>query len=143
MIKEEVDAILLQENKNHFRQAEDTPCCKIDVAQDILKGVRKEERGFKLRYRVDNTTKQLLKQLKRRETDPVEVSQDINVRNIIQGFKLWKESTSTSPSGRTLSLYKVWIKAEGNEKQISEFQFFNMIQKVIWLAVETGIPPDR
>ena len=31
VIKEEVDNILLEEHKSHFRQAEDTPCCKKDV----------------------------------------------------------------------------------------------------------------
>ena len=28
-------------------------------------------------------------------------------------------------------------------KELSEIQFFSMIQKVLWLAIETGTPPER
>ena len=120
VIKEEVDNILLEEHKSHFRQAEDTPCCKKDVEKEILKLVEKEGREFKLQHRVDTTTNKILQHLKRLKTDPIEISEDISTNNVIQGLDIWKESTSTSPSERTLPLYKTWIKAVGDEKQLSE-----------------------
>lgn len=143
VIKEEVETILLKEHENHFKQANHTPCCKTDVEEDILKTIRREDHTFQMQHRVDNTTNLLLKQLERKETDPVQISYNISVKNIIKGFKLWKETTSTSPSGRTLPLYKVWIKAKVSDLELSENQFFGMIQKILWIAIETGIPPKR
>ena len=143
VIKEEVNKLLLQEHQNHFRQAENTPCCAKDVKEEILKMIKNEKKRFKLGYRVDDTTNQLLTMLERKKNDPIEINEEISIKNIIQGFKIWKETTSTSPSERILPLYKVWIKAEATEKQISEEQFFGMVQKVIWLAIETGKPPTR
>ena len=143
VIREEVESILRNEHKNHFRQAETTPCCQKDVKNDILKVIRKDNHKFKLQHRVDHTTRAMLNKLTRKEVDPTEICQEISTRDIVKGFSKWKESTSTSPSNRTLTLYKVWIKADGNEKQLSETQFFDMLQKVIWLAIETGTPPNR
>jgi hypothetical protein len=65
---------------------------------------------------VDDDVKIFLKALARNPTDPPTVSSDLTRDQLMTGYKIWPEKTSTSPEGRHLKLLKAWI-FKNTEKQ--------------------------
>ena len=59
-------------------------------------------------------------------------------------FCIWKELTSTSPSGRKLPLYKIWLKSyEKAEDVLNCDEFFQIITDIINLAQQLQYPIQR
>eukprot|EP00957_Ditylum_brightwellii_P083774 6367646-Ditylum_brightwellii.AAC.1 len=55
---------------------------------------------------ISELTKDMLHWLTPTPTDPPTVEADITIQ---EGYKIWSENTETSPEGRYLNLYKVWL----------------------------------
>ena len=56
-------------------------------------------------------------------TDPPPIDVTLTLQNLKQGFRLWRKTTGTSPTGRKLSLYKMWLDEPGNDQIISGDEF--------------------
>jgi hypothetical protein len=120
---EEMNEALLPHFQDHFRQAEPTP-----FNQELLKTLvgYTAETEFCDKFRdgtadidsmeVDDDVKIFLKALARNPTDPPTVSSDLTRDQLMTGYKIWPEKTSTSPEGRHLKLLKAWI-FKNTEKQ--------------------------
>ena len=61
----------------------------------------------------------------------------------MQGFKIWKEQTLTSPSGIHLSLYKIWLHKTEDEDTMTANEFFCIYAKLFNGALEIGYPLRR
>ena len=57
--------------------------------------------------------------------------------------KIWREQTSTSPSGRKLPLYKIWLQKYNDDKSITTDQFFQLITDVINISQKLQYPLKR
>ena len=68
---------------------------------------------------IDTTeaAKDILLYLTRKQATPI--PKDVTMHDMKQGFKKWKEETSTSPSGRHLGIYKAITAYEKEIKEIS------------------------
>ena len=75
------------------------------------------------------------------------IDTNISVQDIKRGFSIWKESTSTSPLGRVLSLYKIWLKIDDNkacaEGSMNGDDFFTIIKNLIEVSQRVGEPLER
>ena len=116
--KDNIDAHLLRFNKNHFQAAAISPCGHGTIhdkltftglskeAHDLLHGTLPPEwhgnnellREFLTSFIIPDRVKY----------HPPIIS-DLTAENVKHGFGKWKESTSTSPSGRHLGHYKALI----------------------------------
>eukprot|EP00957_Ditylum_brightwellii_P009649 726962-Ditylum_brightwellii.AAC.1 len=72
--------------------------------------------------------------------DPPKIDIHIKPDNVQQGFKIWKESTTTSPMGQHLGLYKAWINTPSKDKIMEGKKFFNLISQITNLCVENKHP---
>jgi hypothetical protein len=111
--KDELDVVLLERNVEHFQQAQGTPFtisplldlighngCS-NYALQILEGNVPDN--------IPVTAKKLLKQAKKVRTPiPLEMS----LEDMCQGFKKWREQTTTSPSNKHLGIYKALVNAK-------------------------------
>jgi len=110
---QELERLVLKQHQTHFSQANGTiftinPLrsliddeCTSPFAQQVLQGTVDIES-----QPIDTHTKTLLKHLKKKTEPDENPTHKIDPEAIIQGFKLWPERTSTSPSGRHLGIYK-------------------------------------
>eukprot|EP00957_Ditylum_brightwellii_P201081 15323979-Ditylum_brightwellii.AAC.1 len=74
--------------------------------------------------------------------DPPEIDSQLSPRDLKQNYKNWKESTSTSLSGRYLNLYKTWIHVPEEEEYtgITSVGFFQMINNIITVTTDFNHP---
>ena len=63
--------------------------------------------------------------------DPPQIDTALTVEDVKQGIKIWRERISTSPSGRKLPLYKIWLQKHNDDKSLTTDQFFQIITDVI------------
>ena len=64
--------------------------------------------------------------------------------NVKQGFKIWTERTSTSPSGLKLPLYKIWLKPYDSEEDVLQGDdFFQIITDIINISQHLQYPVKR
>ena len=76
--------------------------------------------------------------------DPPPIDTNLSIENVKQGFKIWKERTSTSPSGRKLPLYKLWLKSYAQDDEVLTCdEFFQIITDIINLAQRLQYPLKR
>jgi len=114
---QQLEDLVLEQHRKHFSQANGTiftqePLrtlindeCTSEFAQQILSGTAPIDN-----LPIDEHTKALLHHLKAK-TSPNEQNQHpLDPDRIIQGFKIWPERTTTSPSGRHLGIYKALAK---------------------------------
>jgi hypothetical protein len=96
--------------------------------------------------KVDGDVKIFLHQLAPHESDPPKLSAELTREQMIAGFKIWPEKTSTSPEGRHLGHYKAWIHKETGEKVKDEMtpnSFFDILNRIIQIAIDSGTPLRR
>jgi hypothetical protein len=86
---------------------------------------------------------QLLQELTPKPTDPPEIPIEITADNIAQGYKIWRESTETSPSGLHLSLYKIWLHKTDDDTIMTTKEFFNIYSILYNKALQFGYPISR
>jgi hypothetical protein len=141
--KTSIDLNLLRFNRNHFRAASASPCGKGTIhekltftslsrpAQELLKGHIPKEW-----YRNDELLREFLSSFAKPESinnmDPI--STLITTEDVKYGFGKWKESTSTSPSGRHLGHYKAIIQDK---------TLLTTLTKFLQIIVERGVTLTR
>jgi hypothetical protein len=103
----EMEAILLKRNQTHFAQAMNTPCAidknntyfGYDGCNSITKNILKGH----ITIDVEPTMKLILNDMtQKRPTMPCTMTLD----DMIVDFHKWRESTTTSPSGKNIGMYK-------------------------------------
>ena len=68
----------------------------------------------------------------------------LTLDNVKQGFRVWNERTSASPSGRKLPLYKIWLKSyEIEEDVLQGDEFFQIITDIINISQYLQYPLKR
>ena len=117
--KESIETSLLKYNRNSFRAAAASPCGSGRIhkrltfsslsrdAADLLAGTIPDDW-----YGDDDTLREFLTSFAIPDSvkDTKAIPLDITADDVKYGFSKWKESTSTSPSGRHLGHYKAIVK---------------------------------
>jgi len=123
----EITMKLLERNQHHFNQAQGTPFTipplselltwsgTSDSATAILDGrFPIEELSLP---EAETTILRLLKRIEHRE-----ISTTISADDLSKAFRRWRESTSTSPSGRHLGHYKALLSGTTNDQRSEDGQ---------------------
>jgi hypothetical protein len=100
-------------NQGHFGQAKDTPPAKPPLSQLFrYSGVTTKARelldgnlDLEAIPSISQATKDILEELSKPVPGIQPISDAISLEEMEQGFRQWRESTSTSPSGRHLGHY--------------------------------------
>ena len=140
--RQTVETAILERNKRHFNQCAGTPFTagrlrKINwaadskVADQILNGTI-----LLTTISDDNRTQQVLQTS--RQASP-EISDHISVEDLKQLFRIWREGTTTSPSGRHLGIYKAIFNTADDTDDI----ICNNITTLINILVKNGIGLER
>ena len=148
--QQDIENTLLEHHKQHFSQASDTPLAQKQVVDRFgISTDTKHSQQFRagskqeLQYWDNPKIKAFMKCLMTQPDDPPEIDTTLSVADIKQGFKIWRERTSTSPSGRKLPLYKIWLQSHNDENGLTTDQFFQIITDVINLSRKLQYPLKR
>lgn len=152
--KQDLEEAILQRNQRHFSQAEGTPFASDHLRQHF----GRLGTNFTCQQILDKqfdthtlsateATKSLLNNLQRYHPKN-HISDHISADDLRQGYKVWRESTSTSPSGRHLGLDKAFLKYENNtqpddDKPTLSDRYFSIKANIINMAVQSGTVLDR
>eukprot|EP00980_Cylindrotheca_fusiformis_P031801 scaffold26994_cov313-Cylindrotheca_fusiformis.AAC.1 len=106
--KAELEKALLARNRQHFAQAEGTPFTRPPLS------AANSDNGLPLARQLppgtfSETTAVIDILREAANHQPTEWSEEVTFQQFLQGFRTWRESTSTSPSGRHLGLYKALL----------------------------------
>ena len=140
--RQELETAILQRNRKHFNQCAGTPftvgklrrikwAADSKLADDILEG--QHHRKYTTHDRAIAT---VLNECKRLSP---EIPMKISRTNLKSLFKHWRESTTTSPSGRHLGLYKAIYKNESE----NALQIADDMAKIVNMALQQGLGLDR
>ena len=155
---ETMEKILQARNQTHFGQAKGTPfttpplstmfgwCGTTTEATDLLNGTLEPS----TLEGISNATQEILQALSEPIKGIQEIRPHITIDDLKNGFKRWRESTSTSPSGRHLGHYRSIIaythleKTEDDDDKLPpSTRILGVIAKVTDLAIQHGIILDR
>jgi hypothetical protein len=165
---EDIHHALLQRIRKHFHQSDDTPFAGgaenmvlydllgytgMSKARDVVDGTFLEKYGDDL-GNILPETEQVIKELAMPEEIKVfgkKIDCEISEEDFLLGIKGWKESTSTSPSGRHLGHYKAIITDPDLKKQDPEkshlrereTNFVSALVKMLNLPLKYGFTPKR
>ena len=142
----EINTLLLQRNTSHFSQADGTPFTKSPLTDLLGKYGTNSHSEQLLSGTLDvgtinttDATKAILRQLKR--ISPGTVSSHISADDVRKGYKKWRKSTSTSPSGLHLghnkALFKYDTLPEGKVKTLSD-RVFSIKADLLNMAIQNG-----
>jgi hypothetical protein len=111
-LKQELDSVLLQQNITHFSQAAGTPFT-VSPLIDIIGEDGCTEQALRILeghvpQNLPKYSRLLLHKLQR-VREPISLQFTFN--DMCEGFSKWRESTTTSPSGKHLGVYKALINA--------------------------------
>eukprot|EP00978_Attheya_sp_CCMP212_P035377 scaffold153681_cov61-Attheya_sp.AAC.2 len=135
--KHDLEAVLQERNLLHFSQAAtdktpftQDPLCKLlqfttdtEFGQDFLRSGNIDLTTLDLD---DDMLGILEKLLPDPQNNPPEITEDIDMKEVMSGFRKWKESTTTC--GRHLGHYKCWLmKCRPEEISLSAEDFFSII----------------
>eukprot|EP00957_Ditylum_brightwellii_P200662 15297242-Ditylum_brightwellii.AAC.1 len=112
--KEDLDRSLARHHIKRFGQAQGTPFTTAPLTEIFGEALETEATKQFVNNNldpnsinsIDETTLKVLQGLILNNTDPPQIDTIITSKNIQQGFKIWREKTSTSPRGNHLGLYK-------------------------------------
>lgn len=141
--REDIEAHILSFNREAFRAAAESPCgCGVihdaltftslsEAAERCLQGEIPEDwygdrhllREFLASFQIPNSVL---------ESRPIKL--EISNSDIVKGFKSWRETTTTSPSGRHLGHYKALI---------TDPDLLDCFRKFLTITVSRGIAPPR
>jgi hypothetical protein len=168
----EVDDIhkaILERNKKHFHQADKTPVAggaenmvlydligytgMSQAAKDVVDDTFLAKYGDKL-GNILPKTEQVIRELSMPEKIKVlgkKIKTEILEEDFLSGFKGWKESTSTSPSGRHVGRYKAIVndpdlkKQDPEKSHLQEWEtnFVSSLVKLLNLPIKYGFAPKR
>ena len=155
--QQQIEQRLLERNRQHFAQAKGTPFTTSPLyslfgwhgtgkyADKVLNGKLDIDA-------LDTTqaTKSILRRLKRDENQQ-EIDTYVSGEDFYQGFKNWREDTSTSPSGQDLSQYKAFykfpkvhrVKQDKEEPPPEHERLFNIIAAIANIALKHSHPLQR
>jgi hypothetical protein len=151
VIKEEMESALFQQHVHHFSQAKGTPFTKAPIL-DIFGELAEKPKGELYRkgqlnideLDIDQYTKEFLQDLQRQPDDPPFIDTTVTPQEFCNQYKIWKETTSTSPSGRYLSLYKTWVKVpeetDPSYTGLTSTEFFTFITTIMGIAARHKYP---
>ena len=92
----------------------------------------------------DSFTRNFLEYIQPAPNDPPKIDANLNVEHVKTGFRIWSEKTTTSPAGRVLPLYKLWLKkSEPAENVLSGDEFFQIITDILELSQKYIHPLER
>ena len=146
-----MERLLLQHHKKHFHQAYGTPFTVDPLLTLFGSGTDSKHSEQFRNNELDPSTINLphkeindfLNVLQPHPTDPPPIDTTLTLQNITSGFRLWREATSTSPKGRKLSLYKMWLDEPGTDNIMSGTEFFTIILNIILIAQQLQVPLER
>jgi hypothetical protein len=109
-IPEEIDLYLRARNQRHFGQAEGTPFTRAPLAEILswegdTHAANLILRGEYSNDELDDITQLLLKHCQY-VSSPDAIKPELSLAEFTGKLRIWRESTSTSPSGRQLGHYK-------------------------------------
>ena len=119
--KEDVEEALLAYHQTYFRQAAETLFASGIIDEHLTRegdgNVGELLRNGKIpRLRQSEETSQFIQMLKTEINDPPKINVEITRKDLMKGYRVWKESTVTSPSGRNLSVYNALLQGPVEEK---------------------------
>ena len=149
--KDEMETILLEHHGNHFSQAHGTPFTVPPLSSHYQHILDPNHKGNQTIPEPSHHTslhpdlKAFLNELQPSPLDPPPIDTSLTLNHLKQGFRIWNENTSTSPLGRQLSLYKMWITEPGSHdgKIIPGDTFFQLILDLITIAQKLQVPLTR
>jgi hypothetical protein len=107
----DMENLLRKRNVIHFAQAKDTPCMVGEIGKLMNKNGLSVTVKNALKGEIDNNcevaTKEVLSQLKQVRTT---TTYRMPLEDMVRGFSIWRESTTTSPSGKHLGIYRTLTK---------------------------------
>ena len=122
--REELETALLIQNEQHFSQAQGSPFTTEPLSTLLsYNGLTKfgdeilEGKANLSALNVTRETKLLIQAMQRR-APPLPIDR-ISEQDVAQGYKKWREATTTSPSGRHLGHYKALLRTN-KELQVAE-----------------------
>ena len=128
---------LTTEAYRHFSQASNTSFVKDDL-DSILRKILKDTPPHQWQDQI----KQQLHEWDLINEFEISPAMDafIEPDDIIDGFRRWKESTTTSPSGRNLGLYKILLQGDlPTERQEYQKCFSNLFTNIINVSITQNI----
>ena len=150
VVPEEINKELIHHHQQHFEQAKGTPFTKMPLT--TLFGENTETK-FSEDFRNGETTilptedeflNTFLTILTPHILDPPKIDDTITLEQVKHGFRNWKESTSTSPKGRILTLYKLWLTKDAqNDKDFHSDDFIQALLDIINISKLLQLPLTR
>ena len=148
--RSDIESALLSYHKTHFSQASSTPLASSQFLQRFgYAADTKHACNFRngdpseLAYWEDSITREFLSFLVPHINEPPNINTTLSLQDIKEGFKIWRESTSTSPSGRRLSLYKIWLTKDAPSDPLKGDDFLQLITDVLNLSQKLQYPLQR
>eukprot|EP00957_Ditylum_brightwellii_P093803 7143043-Ditylum_brightwellii.AAC.1 len=96
---------------------------------------------------VDKYPKEFLKEIQQKPHNSPTIVTNIHMADIKRNYKHWKEATSMLPSGRYLSLYRMWInipkEKDDDYKGITSDDFFQLVHDIIENATRIAYPLEH
>ena len=150
-----VEKYIIERNKRHLNQAQETPCT-IEPLQSLLGLDSRTPFGNSvLEGTVDltqlpltNLQKLYFKEMKKTEKPLLnKVKNKISLDEMTYAFTKWKERTTTSPSGRHLGHYKALTVSDGEDNnevmKAFSFEMLSSYNVIINAALALGTPLQR
>jgi hypothetical protein len=151
-IPKEIEGSLLDRGVDHFGQAKNTPFAKGCLARIMgYKGtnknvenlIKKQQKTVELNNQ-PHYVQQIIDKLSDGNNLPT-IDSGITYEEFIAGINKWKESTSTSPSGRHLGHYKILTKLnviDENNTNLGQ-SILGLYHQIINIVTTLGITLDR
>jgi len=141
---EEIQERLIERNRQHFKQAHETPFYDPqlfqrinDAADNALSDAILDGSPVAVSHEAFPEVAEFVKMMARPtpiQEDEDRISHEITREDVSQGFAKWRESTSTSPSGRHLGHYKAWIQDD---------DLLDLLTTMLQIVVKFGFAPER
>lgn len=149
--RDQLEETLLKHHSKHFTQAKSTPLATPEVIERFgLATDTKHATNFRtgdtseLHHWKNPIITQFLQHLMPHDDDPPPIDTKITVEHVKRGFRIWREATCTSPSGRKLPLYKIWLLPDvDNDDIMSGNEFFKIITDMITMSQLLQHPLQR
>ena len=155
VLKDDMEKALFRHHSTHFGQAEGTPFTRDNIVNffgyngdtDQAKDFRQGIKGIVPTISGIEYEQKYMEHLVPNAIDPPTICTTITVADVKKGFSIWKERTSTSPLGRVLSLYKMWLNVKDEDANedgtFTATEFFEMITNLINVSQKVNTPLDR
>jgi hypothetical protein len=91
---------------------------------------------------LDEDVLAVLEELLPKQDDPIQISDDLSLKEVKAGFRKWSEQTTTG--GRHLGHYKCWLmKRSQEEESITEDEFFEILITIHRMCIKHQYPLKR